>query len=74
MQNHVWKNFKIDGGVTSWGDGYANLSEFTWVCVRCKARFKGHPEIGPGEIENRRIAAGILENCQEEWLRRIMES
>jgi len=47
--------------------------EWIWVCAECKAFFKGHWSIGPGAIDNCRIHNDILENCQEEQVKRIMD-
>jgi len=63
--NHDWKPVEVLSLLTGQGETF-------WVCRNCEASFKGHWEMGQGAIENFRIRSGILENCKEEQIKRIM--
>lgn len=67
MASHKWKPVSFTHPV------YLK-QVWQWQCVYCKSIIHGHPEMGPGELENRRITQGILENCREEQIKRVMET
>ena len=50
------------------------VDEYVWICPKCEARIIGHWSMGPGAVDNARIEEGILENCKEEQIKRIMEA
>jgi hypothetical protein len=52
----------------------ANQIIWLWVCSECNAFVIGEPDLEKTELEKLRESFGVMETCEEQIVRRIMQS